>query len=276
MPYITTRDNSQLYVKDWGTGRPVILIHGWPLSADTWDEVAIPLVEAGYRAIVYDRRGFGRSEQPWAGYDYDTLSDDLADVMAATHAEAATLVGFSMGGGEVARYMSRHQGHNVVQAALVSSVVPYLLKDESNPNGAPPEVFEGMKDGLKADRADFFANFFPNFYGMSVLNKPTSEAHVEWARSTAMKASLKATLDCVDAFAKTDFRPDLAQFNVPTLIIHGDDDQIVPIDLTSRTAAEGIANATLIEYAGGPHGVFATHTAQLRDDLLNFVSQIPA
>jgi non-heme chloroperoxidase len=270
--YITTRDNTKLYVKDWGAGRPVILLHGWPLSADSWDDQAIAIVEAGYRAIAYDRRGFGRSDQPWSGYDYDTLTDDLAAVLEATGATDAALVGFSMAGGEVARYMSRHGGKNVAQAVLVSSVVPYLLQTDDNPHGVPQATFEQMAGAMKQDRAHFFASFFRDFYGVGLVSQPVSDEVIEWSRNVAMGASLKATLDCAGAFATTDFRPDLAAFSkVPTLIIHGDDDKTVPIDATARAAARAIPHATLIEYEGGPHGVFASHKERLTNDLLAFL-----
>lgn len=271
MPYITTRDNTRLYVKDWGSGRPVIMMHGWPLSADTWDETAITLAEAGFRAISYDRRGFGRSDQPWDGYDYDTLADDLAAVITETGATDATIVGFSMGGGEVARYMSRHGGKNVVQAALIASVVPYMLQTPDNPNGVPQTTFDQITAGLKADRAHFYTSFFKDFYGVGLVSHPVSNEVIDWSRNVAMLASFKATLGCANAFATTDFRPDLAAFNVPSLIIHGTSDQIVPIDASARQAAAGIANATLIEYDGGPHGLFATHKEQLTNDLLTFL-----
>lgn len=271
MPYITARDNTRLYVKDWGSGRPVIMMHGWPLSADTWEETAIKLAEAGFRAISYDRRGFGRSDQPWDGYDYDTLADDLAAVIAETGATDATIVGFSMGGGEVARYMSRHGGKNVVQAALIASVVPYMLQTPDNPNGVPQATFDQITAGLKEDRAHFYTSFFKDFYGVGLVSHPVSNEVIDWSRNVAMLASFKATLGCANAFATTDFRPDLAAFNVPTLIIHGTSDQIVPIDASARQAAAGIANATLIEYDGGPHGLFATHKEQLTNDLLMFL-----
>ncbi|MDX1934959.1 MAG: alpha/beta hydrolase [Capsulimonadales bacterium] len=271
MTYITTRDNTTLYVKDWGTGRPVILIHGWPLSADGWDDVAIPLVEAGFRTIAYDRRGFGRSEQPWGGYDYDTLADDLADVIATTGAADAALVGFSMGGGEVARYLSRHGGRNVTQAALISSVVPYMMKTPDHPNGVDPSVFARMTAGMKQDRAHFFTGFFRDFYGVSLISHPVSDELIDVSRNTAMMAGLRPTLACAEAFATTDFRPDLASFTVPTLIIHGTNDQTVPIDATGRVAAKAIPQATLIEYDGGPHGLFATHKEPLTADLLKFL-----
>lgn len=271
MNYIKTRDNVNLYVKDWGKGRPVILMHGWPLSSDSWDDVAIPLVNAGFRTIAYDRRGFGRSEQPWDGYNYDALADDLADVIEATGATDATIVGFSMGGGEVARYMSRHAGKHVTQAALISSIVPYMLKTNDNPNAVPQEVFDEMATGIKADRAQFFTGFFDDFYGVGMLSQPVSDEMLEWSRAVSMQASLKATLDCAQAFASTDFRPDLAAFTVPTLVIHGTDDKTVPIDATGRAAAKAIPQANLVEYDGAPHGIFASHKKQLTQDLIEFL-----
>ncbi|MFN2452710.1 MAG: alpha/beta fold hydrolase [Pyrinomonadaceae bacterium] len=273
MTYITTRDNTKLYVKDWGAGRPVILLHGWPLSADSWDDQAIAIADAGLRAIAYDRRGFGRSDQPWDGYDYDTLADDLAAVIEETGATDATLVGFSMGGGEVARYMSRHKGKNVSQAVLVSSIVPYMLKTADNPGGTDEATFAQMTEGIKQDRAHFFAGFFKNFYGVGLVSQPVSDEVLETSRNVAMQASLKATLECAKAFATTDFRPDLPSFSVPTLIIHGTADQTVPIDASGRAAAHGISNAKLIEYDGAPHGLFATHKERLTNDLLAFLGQ---
>ncbi len=273
MTYITTRDSTKLYVKDWGTGRPVILLHGWPLSADSWDDQAMAIADAGFRAIAYDRRGFGRSEQPWKGYEYDTLSDDLADVIAATGATDATIVGFSMGGGEVARYLSRHGGKNVVQAALISSVVPYMLKTPDNPDGTPQEMFDQITAGIKKDRAHFFAGFFKSFYGVGLVSHPVSDELIENSCDVAMQASLKATLGCAKAFGTTDFRPDLAAFTVPTLIIHGTDDQTVPIDPAGRAAAKAIAQAKLVEYERAPHGLFATHKERLTSDLLAFLTQ---
>ncbi len=273
MTFIKTSDNTKLYVKDWGTGRPVILMHGWPLSADSWDNQAMAIADAGFRAIAYDRRGFGRSEQPWDGYNYDTLSDDLASVIKETGAADAAIVGFSMGGGEVARYMSRHRGENVSQAALISSVVPYMLKTEDNPNGTDQATFEQMTEAMKQDRAKFFSSFFKDFYGVGLISHPVSDELLEASRNTAMQASLKATLDCAKAFATTDFRPDLKAFSVPTLIIHGTEDKTVPIDASGRAAAKGIANSKLIEYDGAPHGLFATHKERLTADLLQFLGQ---
>ena len=271
MKFITTTDKTKLYVKDWGAGRPVILMHGWPLSSDSWDDQAMAIADAGFRAISYDRRGFGRSSQPWTGYDYDTLADDLAAVIEQTGAQDAVLAGFSMGGGEVARYLSRHGGKSVSKAILVSSVVPYMLKTSDNPEGTEQAVFDEMAQGMKADRAKFFAAFFKDFFGVGLTSHPTSNEVLEWARSVSMQASLKATLASAKSFASTDFRGDLPAFKVPTLIIHGVDDKIVPIDAAGRAAARAITQATLIEYDGAPHGLQATHKDQLTKDMLEFI-----
>ncbi len=271
MPYIKTRDGTDLYVKDWGSGRPVILLHGWPLNADSWDDQALGLAEAGHRVIAYDRRGFGRSGQPFDGYDYDTFADDLAAVMEATGAADAALVGFSMGGGEVARYMSRHGGKGVVQAGLVSSVVPYVLQDDSNPQGVPGVQLDQIKAGLLKDRPHFLAGFAQDFYGVGWISSPVSQEVLDWSLMMAMQAGLKGTVACVDAFGRTDFRPDLPAFTVPTLIIHGTADKTVPIDATARAAARGIGQATLIEYDGSPHGLLATDKDRVTADLLDFL-----
>jgi non-heme chloroperoxidase len=271
MATITTRDGVSLYVKDWGRGRPVVLLHGWPLSADSYDDLGMAIANARLRAIAYDRRGFGRSDQPWGGYDYDTLATDLADVLEKTGARGAALVGFSMGGGEVVRYLSRFRDHSVSQAVLIGSVVPYMLQTPDNPKGVPQAVFDQMAQGIAADRAKFWAAFFPQFYGSGLLRATVSDEVIEWSRAVAMQASLKATLDCVTAFSSTDFRPDLPAVTVPTLIIHGTADATVPIDVSSRQAAAGIAGSVLKEYDGGPHGLLASHPAEIRDDVLAFL-----
>jgi pimeloyl-ACP methyl ester carboxylesterase len=271
MATITTRDGVALYVKDWGKGRPVVLLHGWPLSSDTFDDLAMAIADAGMRAIAYDRRGFGRSEQPWGGYDYDTLAADLGDVIRKTDARDATVVGFSMGGGEVVRYLARTPDHTVKQAVLIGSVVPYMLKTADNPKGVDQAVFDQMAQGIAADRAAFWAQFFPSFYGTGVLSHPVSDEVIDWSRQIAMQASLKATLACAQAFSTTDFRPDLRAVKVPTLIIHGTDDQTVPIDVSSRQAAAGIAGSTFIEYDGGPHGLLASHAQRIREDVVAFL-----
>ncbi len=272
MPTITTADATKLYVKDWGSGQPVILMSGWPLSSDSWDDQAMAIASAGYRAIAYDRRGFGRSSQPWNGYDYNTLADDLAAVIEQTGAKDAVLMGFSMGGGEVARYMSRHAGKFVSKTVLISSVVPYMLKTEDNPQGTDASVFEKMSEAMKEDRAKFFAGFFKDFFGFSLLSQAVSDELLTWANNQAMQASLRATLECAGSFSSTDFRPDLAAFNVPTLIIHGNNDKTVPIEASARPAAKGIKHSKLIEYDGAAHGLFATEKSRLTKDLLYFLN----
>lgn len=273
MNYITTSDKTRLYIKDWGSGRPVILIHGWPLSADSWDDQAMAIADSGHRAIAYDRRGFGRSSQPWSGYDYDTLADDLKAVVEQTEARDAVLVGFSMGGGEVARYMSRYGGQSVVQAVLVSSVLPFRLKTDDNPDGTEQAAFDKTAQALREDRARFFAGFFNDFFGVDAASTGVSDQLLEWARGVAMQASLKATLECLKSFSTTDFRSDLSAFKVPTLIIHGTNDQTVPIDASSRAAVKGIKQGVLVEYDGAPHGLFATHKDRLSKDLIDFLGR---
>lgn len=275
MPYIKTRDGRDIYVKEWGKGDPVVLIHGWPLSADSWDAQALAIAESGYRVIAYDRRGFGRSEQPWEGYDYDTLANDLADVLSALDASSRiTLVGFSMGGGEVARYMSKYQGQGVIKTVLVSSIVPYMLKTDDNPDGTPEETFKDIGDAVKEDRAKFFRHsFFPQFYGNGILSNQVSNDVIEHSTQMALLGGLRPTLACAEAFSHTDFRPDLASFTVPTLIIHGTIDKTVPIDASARAAAKGITHARLVEYDGAAHGLNVTHAKQLTSDLLKFLNE---
>lgn len=266
-----TRDNTTIRYKELGEGRPVILIHGWPLSGDSWDPVMMKLAENGMRAIAYDRRGFGGSDHAPGGYDYDTFSDDLADLIA--HLEVTDnigLAGFSMGGGEIARYMSRHGGTGVSAAALISSVVPYMLKTEDNPDGVPDETFKEMTNGMKTDFRHFFIDFFKDFYGVGGPGTQVSEEERHWAWLTTMKSAQYATLQSAAAFAYTDFRPDLPHFKVPTLVIHGTEDKTVPIDATGRQAADDISSATLIEYENEPHAVFATVTDRLAKDLVAF------
>ena len=273
MHMIETRDGTHLYHKSWGEGRPVVLIHGWPLSADSWDPIANALADAGFKAIAYDRRGFGRSGQPSGGYDYDTFADDLATVMERTcEGHDAALVGFSMGGGEIARYLSRHAGKGVSRVALVSSVVPYMLQTGDNPDGVPQATFDQMTEGMLKDRAAFFTDFFEDFYGVGWVSQPVSEEVLDISWITAMQAGLRPTLAAAKAFATTDFRPDLAHFKVPTLVIHGTADKTVPIAPTAHALARAVPHAQLIEYDGEAHGVFATRTERLTDDLLAFLS----
>jgi non-heme chloroperoxidase len=271
MTYINTSDNTQIYLKDWGKGSLVVLIHGWPLSADSWDDVAMALADAGHRVIAYDRRGFGRSTQTWDGYDYDTLSDDLAAVLKYAAQDKAAIVGFSMGGGEVARYMSRHDGKGISKAVLISSILPFRLQTDDHPAGAPQAQFDKTATAIRTDRAHFFLDFFNKFFGVNGSTQPVSIELREWARNMAMQASVKATLDCLRSFSSTDFRPDLAAFTVPTLFIHGTRDLTVPIESTSRVAAPAITQSTLIEYEGAPHGLFATEKDRLAKDLIAFL-----
>lgn len=270
MTFITTPDNTQIYLKDWGEGSLVVLIHGWPLSADSWDDVAMALADAGHRVITYDRRGFGRSSQPWSGYDYDTLTDDLAAVLAYAAEEQAAIVGFSMGGGEVARYMSRYKGKGISKAVLVSSILPFRLLTEDNPNGSPQEKFDKTAQAISADRAHFFHGFFKDFFGIGGAAHPVSPELLQWARDIALQASVKATLAALTSFSSTDFREEMAEFNVPTLFIHGTADRTVPVE-SSRLAAAMVTQSTLLEYPNAPHGLFATEKTRLVRDLLHFL-----
>lgn len=273
MPYATARDGCMLYYKDWGDGDPVVLLHGWPLTADTWDDAAVALVAAGHRCIMPDRRGFGRSEQPWNGHDYDTYADDVAAVLDDAEIQGAvTLVGFSMGGGEVARFLTKQGKGRVSKAVLVSSVVPYMLKSDDNPDGVPQSTFDTMKKGMAEDREHFFKGFFKDFFGTGVIAHPVSDEVEMNAWRQTMMAGLRPTLAAAQAFATTDFRPDIASFDgVPTLIIHGTSDKTVPIDATGRVMARQVPGATLIEYDGSAHGLFATDKRRLIDDLTNFL-----
>ncbi|MRX41054.1 alpha/beta fold hydrolase [Flavobacterium sp. LC2016-23] len=270
--YIETAQNVRLYVKDYGQGKPVILIHGWPLSNEMWEYQIEFLVQNGFRVIAYDRRGFGKSSQPWDGYDYDTLSDDLQEIIEQLELTDATLVGFSMGGGEVVRYFSRHGGKGVTKAALISSVIPFLLKTNDNPDGHPREKSETTANAIKEDRIAFIDNFGKTFFGVNIINKPLSTPLLEYYRNLCSVASPRATLKCAESFSFTDFRDELNFVKVPTLIIHGDDDKIVPIELTSKKAAEGIRESTYMVYEGAPHGLFYTERERLNNDLLNFLN----
>ncbi len=271
MPYLELKDGNELFFNDWGTGLPVILIHGWPLSSAMWEHQASFLVNNGYRVITYDRRGFGKSSQPFNGYNYDTLADDLAELLTALDVRDAALVGFSMGGGEVVRYLSRHGASRVAKAVLVSSVAPFMLKTDSNPDGTPEETFDGFREGLRKDRFDFLNTFGPHFYGRSMVHHTVSEAVLNWTFALAIEASPKATIDCVTAFSSTDFRAEMKSLQTPFLVIHGTSDKTVAIDAAGRAAAKILPNAKLIEYEGEPHGLFMTAPDRLNDDLLSFL-----
>ena len=273
MTAIRSRHGAMLHVKDMGKGPPVLLIHGWPLTGDMWEYQTLALLESGHRVITYDRRGFGHSSHPASGYDYDTFADELADVIEALDLDGVTLVGFSMGGGEVARYLSRHGTDRIARAALISSVVPLLIQRADNPEGVDPAAIADIKAQIREDRFAFLGSFAQGFYGVGWLSSPVSQKLLDWTFVLAIMASPKATLDCVDAFATTDFRSDLAAFTVPTLIIHGTADETVPIGPTARAAAAAIPHAVLIEYEGAPHGLFATAHARLSADLIAFVSE---
>jgi pimeloyl-ACP methyl ester carboxylesterase len=271
MPYATANDGTKLYYKDWGAGKPVVLLHGWPLSGDTFDDMAIALAGSGYRAIIPDRRGFGRSDQPWNGNDYDTYASDVAAVLDdAKVAEPVALVGFSMGGGEVARFQTAFPGRTSA-AVLISSVVPYMLQTDDNPDGLPQSTFDEMTAGMKQDREHFFTSFFKQFYGVGLIDKPVSEEVLMNSWRQTMLSGTKNMLDAANAFATTDFRPDVASFKSPTLVIHGTADKTVPIDATGRVVAKQVPGATLIEYDGSAHGLFATDKQRLIDDVTSFL-----
>ena len=271
MPYANAKDGTDLYYKDWGTGKPVVLLHGWPLSGDTFDDMAIALAETGYRAIVPDRRGFGRSDQPWTGNDYDTYAEDITAILDdAKISEPVALVGFSMGGGEVARFQTRYPGRTSA-AVLISSVVPYMLKTDDNPDGVPQATFDEMTAGMKKDRAHFFTGFFKDFYGVGALSSPVSDEVLRDSWRQTMLSGTKNMLDAAKAFGTTDFRPDLASFKSPTLVIHGTADKTVPIDATGRVVAAKVAGARLIEYDGRAHGLFATDKDRLVADVTAFL-----
>ena len=273
MPYAKAKDGTMLYYKDWGTGDPVVLMHGWPLTGDTFDDAAMALVDTGKRCIIPDRRGFGRSDQPWDGYDYDTFADDVAAVLEdAGIQEPVSLVGFSMGGGEVARFLTKQGKQRVSKAVLISSVVPYMPKTDDNPDGVPQATFDQMTQAMKEDREKFFSGFFKDFFGTGFISQPVSDEVEMNAWRQAMMAGLRPTLASAQAFATTDFRPDLKSFDgVPTLVIHGTSDKTVPIDATGRVVADQVPGAQLIEYDGSAHGLFATDKKRLIDDVVGFL-----
>ena len=273
MPYLQTRDKTALYYYDWGTGIPVVLIHGWPLSSASWEANARVLADAGYRVIAYDRRGFGRSDWAGSGYDYNTLASDLNDLMEALNLTGATLVGFSMGGGEVARYLATYGTARVNKAVLVSAVTPYLLKTSDNPDGLPQELFDTIVENLEKDRADFLQTFGKAFYGVGLVSHPVSSAFLDYSQQIAMQASPAATIKLVRTWSETDFRGDLARITIPTLVIHGTSDKTVPIENSGRRAVSLLANAELIEYDGEPHGLIATAPKKFNDDLLAFLGR---
>ena len=271
MSTFTTTDGTEIYYKDWGSGKPVLFSHGWPLDADMWEYQMEYLSSRGYRTIAFDRRGFGRSSQPWTGYDYNTFADDIAQLIEHLDLKEITLVGFSMGGGDVSRYIGKYGTARVAKLVLLGAVTPIFGKSASFPEGVDASVFDGIKAGLLKDRAQFIADFAAPFYGTN-QGQVVSEGVLTQTLNIALLASLKGTVDCVTAFADTDFRPDMAKVDVPTLVIHGDGDQIVPFETTGKLAAQQIKGAELKVYKGAPHGFAATHTQQLNEDLLSFIA----
>lgn len=274
MSLFTLQDGTNLYYEDLGQGAPIVFIHGWPLSGAMWEYQIEPLTRAGFRCISYDRRGFGRSGKPAGGYDYRTMGADLAALIKHCDVRNATLVGFSMGGGEVVEYLARHNGEGrVTKAVLVSSIVPFLLKSNDNPNGADASIFDDIQAGLRADRPAFLTDFTEKFFGVGYITSPVSMPMLASSCEIAMQASPIATLECVMAFSHTDFRTEARNITVPTLVIHGDADQTVPIEPTGKAAAELIPSAELKIYAGAPHGLFFTNKDELNQDLVAFVSE---
>jgi len=272
MPYASAKDGTRLYYKDWGKGAPVVFSHGWPLSADSWEAQMLFLASKGYRCIAHDRRGHGRSGQPWTGNDMDTFADDLAKLIETLDLKGATLVGFSMGGGEVARYLGRHGSKRLAKAALISAVPPLMLKTPANPGGLPIEKFNELRAAATADRSQLYKTIASGpFFGANRPGAKVSQGMIDWFWLQGMQAGHKNTFDCIKAFSETDFTDDLKKFDVPTLIVHGDDDQIVPIGAAGLAASKLVKNATLKIYAGAPHGLTDTHKDQLNADLLAFL-----
>jgi non-heme chloroperoxidase len=268
---ITTEDGTQIYYKDWGAGQPIVFSHGWPLNADAWENQMVFLAQNGYRTIAHDRRGHGRSDQPSEGNEMDTYADDLAALFEELDLRDAVMVGHSTGGGEVARFIGRHGTSRVAKAVLVSAVPPLMLKTEANPDGLPIEVFDGLRAGLTADPSQFYRDFAAPFFGANRAGAEVSQGARDafWLQSE--QAGLKNSYECIKAFSETDLTEDLKRFDVPTLIIHGDDDQIVPIVASALISSKIVEDATLKIYEGGPHGLSVTHKDQLNDDLLTFI-----
>ena len=277
MNYIETNKDAtgtpiRIYYNDYGTGKPVILIHGWPLSNEMWEYQINDLVNSGHRVIAYDRRGFGKSSKPWDGYDYDTMTDDLKALIEQLKLVDITLIGFSMGGGEVVRYFSKHAGKGVTKVVLISSVTPYMLKTDTNPDGVPQEMFSDMSEKMKQDRISFLDDFGKTFFGVSMLSKPLSTPLLEYYRMLCSFASPRATQECAKAFATTDFRDEMHTVNVPTLIIHGDKDKTVPITPTGKESTKLIPDNAMLIYHGAPHGLFYTEREKLNADLIAFLT----
>lgn len=270
---LTTRDNVEIYYKDWGPrdGQPVVLSHGWPQSADSWDAAAFHLASNGFRVVFHDRRGHGRSSQPWEGNDMDHYADDLAQLIEALDLNNIILAGFSTGGGEVARYVARHGTKRVAKLALVSSVTPLMLKTDSNPNGLPMAVFDGIRAASLANRGQLYLDFASGpFYNYNRPGAKPSQGLILAFYNQGMQAGHKNLYDCIKAFSETDFHEDLKKFDKPTLIVNGEDDQVVPLDAGGRAAARIIKHAKFITYPGAPHGLPDTHREQFNADFLAF------
>ncbi|MFC5478787.1 alpha/beta fold hydrolase [Massilia suwonensis] len=269
--FLTVADGTVIHYKDWGSGQPVVFSHGWPLQGDAWEDQMFFLASHGYRVIAHDRRGHGLSSQPWSGNDMDTYADDLAALIRHLGLKKAVLVGHSTGGGEVTRYLARHGSARVAKAVLVGAVPPQMLKSPGNPNGLPMEVFDGIRKGVLGDRAQFFMDLTLPFYGYNRPGAKLSEGVRDTFRAQGMQCGIKNAYDCIKQFSETDFTADLKKIDVPTLIVHGDDDQIVPIDASARAAAKLVKNASLLVYEGAPHGLPTTHKQRLNQDLLAFI-----
>jgi non-heme chloroperoxidase len=273
MPYVTTRDGVDVYYEDWGEGRPVVFVHGWPLNGDAWQDQMKVVADNGFRGIAHDRRGHGRSGRPWTGYDFDTFADDLNDLLTHLDVRDAALVAHSMGGGELARYIGRHGTGRVGRAVLLSAVPPIMVRSESNPEGVPEDVLNGIKDGIIAERSQFWKDTAEGFFGANRPGNKVTQGNRDAFWFMAMHQCVEAGVRCVDAFGYTDFTDDLRRFDVPTLIVHGDDDQVVPIDATARKSARIIPDATLKVYEGGSHGIALVpgDKERFNRDLLEFL-----
>jgi non-heme chloroperoxidase len=271
MSAIKTKDGTRLYYKDWGQGQPIVFSHGWPLSADAWEDQMVFLASHGYRCIAHDRRGHGRSSQPWDGNEMDTYADDLAALVEALDLRNAVHVGHSTGGGEVARYIGRHGTTRVAKAVLIGAVPPLMLKTAANPGGTPMEAFDAIRAGVLADRSQFFKDLTAPFYGANRPNANVSQGLRDSFWLQGMQAGFKGVIDCIKAFSETDFTDDLKKIDVPTLIMHGDDDQIVPIADSAMLSSKLVKGSTLQVYPGLPHGMCSTHKDRINADLLSFI-----